>query len=174
MRHRMLSALVTALVGMASTAAWAQNGVVPALEVVVGYAGYVDEGWDHRTLVGRGVRWSIALTTLGPELAFQRGREGSDELVATLAGTYALVPASRSRRAWPFAVVATGMSRRSEIVGRGPNTSGLATFVSHAFTAQVTLGPSSSAYAARVSPPNDWLAAPQLTTVNACSTRMQG
>lgn len=118
MRHRMLSALVTVLVGMASTAEWAQNGVVPAFEVVVGYAGYVDEGWDHRTLVGRGVRWSIARTTLGPELAFQHGREGSDELVATLAGTYALVPAPRSRRAWPFAVVATGMSRRSEIVGR--------------------------------------------------------
>lgn len=140
MRHRIVGALVTVLVGMASSAAWAQNGVVPALEVVVGHAGYVDEVWDHRMLVGGGVRWSIARATVGPELVFQHGREGSGEVVATLAGTYALVPAPRSRRAWPFAVVAAGMSRRSEIVGRGPNTPGLATFVSHAFTASVGLG----------------------------------
>lgn len=119
----------------------AQQPAVASIEIVTGHAGYVDEVWDNRIVLGGLAR--LVLTprlALGPEVLYQRGRDDAHELLVTGTATYDLRAAAVDRRVTPFIVVGAGVARRSSLVGRGPGVPGLQTYVSTEFTASGGLG----------------------------------
>ncbi len=102
-----------------------QRGAL-SVELVTGHAGYIDEAWDNRVASGGLVR--VALTprlALGPEVVYLRGPDDEHELLVTGTATYDLVGGNTTRRLVPFVVMGGGLSRRSSLVGRGPDTAGL-------------------------------------------------
>jgi hypothetical protein len=97
-----------------------------SVELVTGHAGYIDEVWDNRIVAGGLLR--VALTprlALGPEVVYLHGPSDEHELLVTATATYDLISHSPTRRLVPFVVMGAGLSRRSSLVGRGPDTPGL-------------------------------------------------
>lgn len=104
------------------------------VELTTGHAGYVDDVWDNRVLAGGSVRVALSSrVTVGPEVVYQHGLEWASEVVATAAATIDLRDSSSARRAIPFLVAAAGISRRREVLGRGP-------YVYREFTASAGIG----------------------------------
>lgn len=111
-----------------------------AFEFVIGQAGYVDEVWDNRLLLGGLIRFGLtSRLAVGPEFTFQRGQDDVNEWLALGTMTYDLV-SNRDRVVMPFLIVSAGLARRTELVGRGPGTSGLQEFSSNELTASGGVG----------------------------------
>lgn len=112
-----------------------------SVEAVTGHAGYVDEVWDNRVMVGGLVRFPLSpRTMLGPEVIYQRGRDGEHEWLMTGSATFDLGAAGVRRAVTPFVVAAAGVSRRSSLVGRGPGTTELVPYHTYEFTASGGIG----------------------------------
>lgn len=118
--------VVGALSGFVAAPVEAQQRGVASVEVVTGYAGYVDDVWDNRVMAGGVVRFALTPRfTIGPEVVYLRGRRGSHEVTVTGTGTIDLVRSGVQRRVVPFVVVGVGLIRQSSLVGGGPGTTGL-------------------------------------------------
>ena len=118
--------VVGALSGFAAAPVEAQQRGVASVEVVTGYAGYVDDAWDNRAIAGGVVRFALTPRfTIGPEVVYLRGRRGSHEMTVTGTGTFDLVRSKVRRRVVPFVVIGVGLIRQSSLVGGGPGTTGL-------------------------------------------------
>lgn len=138
--------VVGALSDFVAAPAEAQQRVA-SVEVVTGYAGYVDDAWDNRALAGGVVRFALTPRfTIGPEVVYLRGRRGSHEVTVTGTGTFGLICSNVSRRVVPFVVIGVGLLRQSSLVGGGPGTTGLFPYstreatVSGGFGARISVG----------------------------------
>lgn len=93
----------TRLGGFAAAPAEAQQRDVASVEVVTGYAGYVDDAWDNRAMVGAATRFALTPRfTIGPGVIYLRGRRGSHDVTVTDTGTFDLVRSDVSRRVVPL------------------------------------------------------------------------
>src|SRR6186713_3044952 len=86
-------------------AAWsseAQERGVASVEFVTGHAGYVDEAWDHRVMTGGVVRFAVTPRfTVGPEVVYLHGSNGSHEVTVTGTVTYDLFRSAGKRPVAP-------------------------------------------------------------------------
>ena len=138
----------TLVVGIAWTlviaAAWsseAQERGVASVEFVTGYAGYVDEAWDHRVMTGGVVRFAVTPRfTVGPEVVYLHGSNGSHEVTVTGTITYDLFRSAGKRPVAPFVVFGAGWIRQSSLVGGGPGVPGLFPFSSSEGTVSGGIG----------------------------------
>ena len=143
MRHHV--ARLCVLVGLAgflpSTAA-AQDRPAPIVEAVTGWAGFVDENWIDRTMIGGGGRVFVTRrVAIGPEFVFLRGTNDEHDWTLTVNATVDLIPDDPSvpRRVVPYLAVGGGYLRQTTQVGTGPFTSGEGT-VSGGIGVRVSVG----------------------------------
>lgn len=133
--------LMAALLLGAASPAGAQSRGPVAVEAVTGHAGYIDDVWDNRALIGALVKWHVTpRLAVGPEVLYQHGSSDDHELLVTGTATYDLVSDSDRRRVVPFIVAGAGLARRSSLVGQGPGTVGLVPYVTHEATASGGIG----------------------------------
>ncbi len=126
--HSRITALGIAAACVAAVASptEAQQRRQVSVEFVTGHAGYIDESWDNRVVVGGLAR--VAMTprlAVGPEVVYLHGPDGDHEWLVTGIATYDLARLGPTRRFVPFVVLGAGLSRRSSLVGRGPDRPGL-------------------------------------------------
>lgn len=133
--------LALGLTCAAAANAEAQEPHRTSIEVVTGHAGYVDEVWDNRVVVGGLIRFALSpRTMLGPEVVYQRREAGEHEWLVTGSATFDLGAVHVERTVTPFIVAAAGVSRRSSLVGQGPGTTGLVPYHTHEFNASGGIG----------------------------------
>ncbi len=100
--------------------ALAQPGAAPALEVTVGYAGFVDDATISHGLVGGLARWSLTpRLSIGPEITYMRGPGFDRDLFVTGNVTWDLLsrPAPRPGLVVPYVVGGAGFSRHFDRFG---------------------------------------------------------
>jgi hypothetical protein len=132
---------VLMMAGAASVAA--QDRPAPIVEGVTGYAGFVDEEWIDRTMIGAGARVFVTpRIAIGPEYAYLRGaRDEHDWTLTGNATIDVLVERGPARRpVIPYVAVGAGYLRQTNQVGTGPFTSAEGT-VSGGLGARIALGP---------------------------------
>ena len=119
----------------------AQSLDLASVELVTGHAGYIDETWDNRIMVGGLLRVSLTPRfAVGPEVVYLHGPDSAHELLLTGTATYDLVGSPTRRRLVPFIVFGAGLARRSSLVGRGPETTGLVRYATQEATASGGVG----------------------------------
>jgi Outer membrane protein beta-barrel domain len=140
---RILAAMgIGASLILGATSASAQDRPAPIIEVVTGYAGFVDEDWMDRTMFGAGGRVFVTpRIAIGPEYVYLRGTGGEHDWTLTGNATIDLLgergPARR--RVVPYVAVGGGYLRQTTQVGTGPYTSAEGTF-SGGLGARIALG----------------------------------
>lgn len=143
-----ISARTLALTGLGAflmlgaTSAWAQDKPASLIEAVTGYAGFVDEDWIDRTMIGAGGRVFVTRRiAIGPEYVYLRG--AGDEHDWTLTGNATIdLLAERGparRRVVPYIAVGGGYLSQTTLVGTGPYRSAEGTF-SAGIGARIALG----------------------------------
>lgn len=105
------------LVMTAATPAAAQAGAAerpaPAVEVAVGYAGFVDDGTIDHTVIGGALRVHVLpRISVGPEIQYMIGPDDDRDLILTGNITFDVLPPDR--RVTPFFVVGGGLFRHSD------------------------------------------------------------
>jgi opacity protein-like surface antigen len=77
-------ALAAVLVAGLSASASAQDRPRPAVELTVGWVGFVDDATVHERLVAAGVRWYVSpRVSLGPEISYMVGPRTLRDLLVT-------------------------------------------------------------------------------------------
>jgi hypothetical protein len=145
MRSRSWIALaIAAMLCAPVQTAFAQEKPAPIIEVVVGRSGFIDEVWDYFSTIGVGARWFVTRRlAIGPEIAYLTGAlDGLEASHLSVTGniTFDCVPDGHDRRVVPYVVAGGGYLRQRTLVGRGPGTSGLRTFISSEGTVSAGLG----------------------------------
>lgn len=129
------------LVGRAIPA-FAQDRPRPIVEFVTGYAGFVDESWIDRTMIGGGGRFFVSRrVAIGPEFVYLKGANAEHDLTLTGNVTIDLVAeqSTTPRRVIPYIAAGGGYLRQTTQVGTGPFTSNDGT-VSGGIGARIALG----------------------------------
>lgn len=130
-----------ALVGGARPA-FAQDRPRPIVEFVTGYAGFVDENWIDRTMIGGGGRFFVSRRiAIGPEFVYLKGANSEHDLTIIGNATIDLVrddPAFQ-QRVIPYVAAGGGYLRQTTQVGTGRFTSSDGT-VSGGIGARIALG----------------------------------
>jgi hypothetical protein len=135
------TAVVGALCVLVAAPAQAQQRGLTAVEVVTGYAGFIDEVWDNRVMAGGVVRFALAPRfAIGPEVVYLHGPEGSHEVTVTGSGTLDFFRPAVARRVVPFIVFGLGLLRQSSLVGGGPGRPGLFPYSSYEISASGGIG----------------------------------
>jgi hypothetical protein len=113
-----MKALVFALLIVAlAEAAPAQDHQRGAVEVVGGWAGFVDDEVINHGLVGGSARWNVSpRVTIGPELVYMIGPVDDRDLILTGNLTFDL---SSNHSLTPFFVAGAGLFHHSDTVGFG-------------------------------------------------------
>jgi outer membrane protein with beta-barrel domain len=144
MKGRPLAATgVGVLVALGAASVAAQDRPTLIVEGVTGYAGFVDEDWIDRTMIGAGARVFVTpRIAIGPEYVYLRGT--LDEHDWTLTGNATIdVLVERGparRRVIPYIAVGAGYLRQTTQVGTGSFTSSEGT-VSGGIGARIAMGP---------------------------------
>ncbi len=139
-KHVVVSCLAAAFFALPALCA-AQGLTVASVEAVTGHAGFVDDVWDHRVMIGGLVRFRLTpKLAVGPEVVYLAGRNGYHDLTVTGSMTYDLVGGRIPRRVVPFLVVGAGWIRQSSLVGGGPGSTRLVPFSSSEGTVSGGLG----------------------------------
>jgi hypothetical protein len=117
-----LSSLITLVLVLTAGNAFAQSEVrpAPALEFLVGYAGFVDDATIHHAIVGTAARvYLTPRVAIGPELVYMRGPNSDRDLFLTGNLTFDVIPprAGRPRRVVPFLVAGGGVFQHSDRAG---------------------------------------------------------
>ena len=132
MRHQLGRLFFLAgLAGCLPSMAAAQDRPAPIVEAVTGWAGFVDENWIDRTMIGGGGRVFVTRrVAIGPEFVFLRGSNDEHDWTLTVNATVDLVldAPSSPRRFVPYLAVGVGYLSQTTQVGTGPFTSGEGTF----------------------------------------------
>ncbi len=106
MRHQLVRLFVVAgLAGCLPSMAAAQERRTAIVEVVTGWAGFVDESWIDRTMIGGGGRVFVTRrVAIGPEFVFLRGPNDEHDWTLTVNATVDLVldAPSSPRRFAPY------------------------------------------------------------------------
>jgi hypothetical protein len=90
------------------------------VEVVAGWAGFVDENWIDRAMIGAGGRIFVTeRIAVGPEFVFLRGSDDEHDWILTGNATIDLVrdAGPPTRRIVPFAVISGGYLRQVTRIG---------------------------------------------------------
>jgi len=106
--------------------AFAQDQPRPIAEFVTGYAGFVDENWIDRTMIGGGGRFFISRrVAIGPEFVYLKGANSEHDLTLTGNVTIDLLreESTTPRRVIPYIAAGGGYLRQTTQVGTGPYTS---------------------------------------------------
>src|SRR5580765_8325437 len=122
--------------------ALAQDKPRPIVEFVTGYAGFVDENWINRTMIGGGGRFFVSRrVAIGPEFVYLKGANSEHDLTITGNVTIDLLleEATAPRRVIPYIAAGGGYLRQTTQVGTGPFTSSDGT-VSGGIGARIALG----------------------------------
>ena len=119
-RSTLRGVILTALACGVAAPVGAQTRPVAVVEVVAGWAGFVDENWIDRAMIGGGGRIFVTeRIAAGAEFVFLRG--SNDEYDWTLTGnaTIDLVrdAGSTARRIVPYAVIGGGYLRQVTRIG---------------------------------------------------------
>lgn len=102
-----------AVLAFAASPVEAQSLDLASVELVTGHAGYIDETWDNRIMVGGLLRVSLTPRfAVGPEVVYLHGPDSAHELLLTGTATYDLVGSPTRRRLVPFIVFGAGLARR--------------------------------------------------------------
>jgi hypothetical protein len=139
---RILIAVALLLLGGSVRPALAQDKPRPIVEFVTGYAGFVDENWIDRTMIGGGARVFVSRRiAIGPEFVYLQGANSEHDLTLTGNVTIDLLreEASAPRRVIPYIAAGGGYLRQTTQVGTGPFTSSDGT-VSGGVGARIALG----------------------------------
>src|SRR5262245_12359792 len=110
----------------AARPALAQDRPRPIVEFVTGYAGFVDENWIDRTMIGGGGRFFVSRrVAIGPEFVYLKGANSEHDLTLTGNVTVDLLreESTTVRRVIPYVAVGGGYLRQTTQVGTGPYTS---------------------------------------------------
>jgi hypothetical protein len=135
--------ILTALASGVAAPVGAQTRPVPIVEIVAGWAGFVDEDWMDRAMIGAGGRIFVARRiAAGPEFVFLRGSNDEHDWTFTGNVTIDLVrdAGPTARRIVPYAVIGGGYLRQVTQTGTGRFTSGEGT-VSGGAGVRLGLGP---------------------------------
>jgi Outer membrane protein beta-barrel domain len=138
----MLGALALLAVLGGAPPAFAQDKPRPIVEFVTGYAGFVDEDWIDRTMIGGGGRVFVTRRiAIGPEFVYLKGANSEHDLTLTGNVTIDLLreEPTASRRVVPYIAAGGGYLRQTTQVGTGPFTSSQGT-VSGGVGARIALG----------------------------------
>jgi len=98
----------------------------PAVEFLVGYAGFVDDATIDHAIVGAAGRvYLTPRVAVGPEFVYMRGPDSDRDLFLTGNLTFDVLPprAGRSRRVTPFLVAGGGFFQHSDRFGSSTFTS---------------------------------------------------
>ena len=102
--------------------ALAQDKPRPIVEFVTGYAGFVDENWIDRTMIGGDGRFFVSRrVAIGPEFVLLKGANSEHDLTLTGNVTIDLLPeeATAPRRVIPYIAAGGGYLRQTTQVGTG-------------------------------------------------------
>ncbi len=130
------------LLMLGAASASAQDRPPPIIEAVTGYAGFVDENWIDRTMIGAGARVFVtSRIAIGPEYVYLHGARDEHDWTLTGNATIDLLvergPARR--RVVPYITVGGGYLRQTTQIPRGPYTSAEGT-LSGGLGARIALG----------------------------------
>jgi hypothetical protein len=107
--------------------ALAQERPPAIVEAVTGWAGFIDENWMDRTIVGAAGRIFLApRIAVGPEFAYLQGAADEHDWMLTGNVTIDLIAEGRTtlqRRVVPFLAIGGGYLRQTTQVGTGPFSS---------------------------------------------------
>jgi hypothetical protein len=98
----------------------------PAVELLVGYAGFVDDATIDHAIVGAASRVYVTpRVAVGPEFVYMRGPNSDRDLFLTGNLTFDVLPPSdgRPRRVTPFLVAGGGFFQHSDRFGASTFTS---------------------------------------------------
>ena len=98
----------------------------PAVEFLVGYAGFVDDATIDHAIVGAAGRvYLTPRVAVGPEFVYMRGPDSDRDLFLTGNLTFDVLPprAGRPRRVTPFLVAGGGFFQHSDRFGSSTFTS---------------------------------------------------
>ena len=115
-----LAAVMLALVPAEPARAQADVRPAPAVEILVGYAGFVDDATIDHTVVGTAARWYLTpRLAVGPELVYMRGPNADRDLFLTGNLTFDVLRPrdGRPARVTPFLVAGGGFFRHDDSVG---------------------------------------------------------
>lgn len=157
--RRSLQAWVAGIIGLLgplfATQAAAQEPRVASVELVAGHAGFVDDAWDHRRVLGGIAHFRVTpRITVGPEVVYLRGSDGAHDLTVTGVARFDLRAASRDARIVPYVVVGAGLLRQTTQVGGGPGSTGLVPY-------STSEGTVSGGAGARIAVGRRWFIAPE-------------
>lgn len=108
-------ALVPVLFAVSAVPVFAQ---MSAVEVVAGYAGFVDDATIDHAVVGGGARIYLSPRfSAGPELVYMHGPDGDRDLFLTGNVTFDILAPGPGRPVIPFLVIGGGLMRHSSRVG---------------------------------------------------------
>lgn len=94
--------------------AGAQERPAPAVEAQAGWAGFVDEGLVHHSVVGGAARFYLTpRLAVGPELAYMVGPGDDRDLFITGNLTFDVLRPAPSRAATPYLVAGGGLFRHT-------------------------------------------------------------
>ena len=119
-RHIAFLVILTALAWGSVAPVGAQTRPVAMLEVVAGWAGFVDENWIDRTIIGVVGRMFVTeRVAVGPEFVFLRGSGDEYDCTFTANATIDFVRdvGPSARRVVPYAVIGGGYLRQVTRVG---------------------------------------------------------
>jgi len=133
--------LATAIVLAVAVSAAAQSArPAPILEAHTGYAGFIDEVWIKRAIVGGAGRWFVSpRVAIGPEFLYLHGRNGEHDWTLTGNVSFDFWRESELRPVTPYLIAGGGLLSQTDIVGTGPFTSKDPTF-SGGVGARIRLG----------------------------------
>ena len=119
--------ILTAVTWGVAAPVGAQTRPAPIVEGVAGWAGFVDENWIDRAMIGGGGRMFVTQRlAAGPEFVFLRGANDEYDWTLTANLTIDLVrdAGQTARRFVPYAVVGGGYLRQVTRIGPGRFSSG--------------------------------------------------
>ena len=125
---RLPALLLLAFVLTAGNALAQSNDIrpAPAVEFLVGYAGFVDDATIDHAIVGAAGRvYLTPRVAVGPEFVYMRGPDSDRDLFLTGNLTFDVLPprAGRPRRVTPFLVAGGGFFQHSDRFGSSTFTS---------------------------------------------------
>ena len=105
----------------------------PAAELVLGYAGFVDDAMIHHGVAGGSIRFYLSpRISVGPELVYMRGPGRDRDFFATGNVTVDVFGPSATRAVTPYLVAGAGAMRHTGDVGIGTYTSSEGAFTAGA------------------------------------------